>query len=79
MIKKEGDDKLLGLMVVYVDDFLIAAARGEPRDELKKALNKIWDMCEEKLWTEGSPLRFLALSLNAIKLGSKYIRLHSST
>ena len=55
MIKKEGDDKLLGLMVVYVDDFLIAAARGEPRGELKKALSNMWDMCEGQLLMEGPP------------------------
>ena len=41
MIKKEGDDKLLGLMVVYVDDFLIATSRGAHREELKKALSSI--------------------------------------
>ena len=79
MIKKEGDDKLLGLMVVYVDDFLIATSRGAHREELKKALSRIWEMCDEKLLAEGPPLKFLGLQLERQKMGSRCTRLPSST
>ena len=61
--KRMGSETVMGLMVVYVDDFLIAAPSGEIRTEMKKALLKLWDMCGEKVLMEGSPLRFLGLEL----------------
>ena len=76
MIKKEGYDKMLGLMVVYVDDFLIATAHGAHREELKKALSSIWDMCDETLLAEWSPLKFVGLELECQNNG---IKVHQAT
>ena len=74
MIKRVGEDSVLGLVVVYVDDFLILAPDCDFRMKFKEEMAKIWDICDEKVLTENSPLRFWGLELEKNAKGD--IKMH---
>lgn len=44
MIKRCGEDKTLGLMLVYVDDFMLLSPEGEMRKHFTAELETIWKM-----------------------------------
>ena len=62
-ITKENSDEVLGLIVVYVDDFLLLSKKGKMRENLKGALAKQWAMKEEVELEEGMELNFLGLQM----------------
>ena len=62
---------MLGLVVVYVDDFLITSPLGPMRDGLKEALKSIWSLSEEQVLAPVFPLRFLGLEMERTKTGIK--------
>ena len=63
---KSDPTKLLGLMVVYVDDFLILAPSGAMRVNLIEALKKVWKIKAEAPLDKDNDLTFLGLELRRI-------------
>ena len=76
----EKDDpsmKLLGIMVVYVDDFLLQTEEGPMRDAFLGALGKFWTLDKEQTLRVGYPLTFLGIEIDLfnndyIKICTKY-------
>ena len=68
-ITKENSNEILGLIVVYVDDFLLLCKKGKMRENLKEALAKQWVMKEEVELKEGKELTFLGLQMRKEKNG----------
>ena len=61
---KEGPtepDELLGLLCVYVDDFLAIAPKGPIRDGLIQALISLWEFGPERILSEETSLTFLGI------------------
>ena len=62
MVTKDGDSgKMLGILCVYVDDFLVLAPEGAMRDALVKALTSIWEFGPERFLTTATSLTFLGI------------------
>ena len=71
-ICRKGSTELLGLMVVYVDDFLILCPGGKMRESLITALKTIWTLRPEAVLSPESNLTFLGLEFTH-KPGGVYI------
>ena len=59
----------IGLMVAYVDDFLLLLPAGPVRDGLVGALRKLWTMSTEQTLKLGEPFTFLGLEFEKRKMG----------
>ena len=71
LITEEGDASLksLGIMVVYVDDFLLQTKEGPVRDGFLAALGKVWTLNKEETLRIGGTLRFLGIEMHMRKSG----------
>ena len=67
---------MLGLLVVYVGDFLLTNLLGPMRGGLKEALKSIWNLSDEQVLAPDSPPRFLGLEMERTMTG---IKVHQST
>ena len=56
-----GEEKLLGLLCVYVDDFLVMAPAGPVRNAVVKALTSLWVFGPERTLTAEVSLTFLGI------------------
>ena len=56
-------DELLGLLCVYVGDFLPIAPEGPIRDALIQALTSLWEFGPERVLSEETSLTFLCIYL----------------
>ena len=75
LLTKKGDsDTLLGILVVYVDDFLLQTAAGPCRDAFLGALGKVWKLDKERTLDVGSPFTFLGMEMEMSKNGD--IKIH---
>ena len=54
-------DELLGLICVYVGDFLAIAPEGPIRDALIQALTSLWEFGPERVLSEETSLTFLGI------------------
>ena len=63
-LREKGKTAVLGILVVYVDDFLLNAPLGEMRDNLLKKLSEIWTLTKEETLTETHPLTFLGIDIS---------------
>ena len=54
-------DELLGLLCVYVEDFLAIAPEGPIRDALIQALTSLWEFGPERVLSEETSLTFLGI------------------
>ena len=75
--KGDASNKLLGIMVVYVDDFLLQTDAGPMRDAFLAALAKVWTLDKEKTLEVGSPFTFLGIEMVMQKNGD--VLLHQRT
>jgi len=67
--KGDASNKLLGIQVVYVDDFLLQTEAGPMRDAFLSALGKVWTLDKEKTLEVGSPFTFLGIEMVMQKNG----------
>ena len=61
--------KSLGIMVVYVDDFLFQTKEGPVRDGFLAALGKVWTLDKEETLRVGGTLTFLGIEMHMRKNG----------
>ncbi len=59
-----GRNTLLGVLVVYVDDFLLQAKLGAMRDSFLAALGVIWTLAKEEILTQLHPITSSASTLS---------------
>ena len=64
---------ILGLMVVYVDDFLLQTIEGPIRDGLLTALKKVWTLAKEETLTADHSITFLGIDLVRRVNGDVYL------
>ena len=69
LINKAKPEVLLGLMVVYVDDFLIISESGAMRDNFISKLRESWKIKEEQVLDDQHPLTFLGLEMKRNESG----------
>ena len=67
--KHDPTNKLLGILVVYVDDFLLQTQGGLMRDSFLAALGKVWTLDKEQTLEVGSPFTFLGIEMEMRKNG----------
>ena len=58
-----GTGKILGLLVVYVDDFMLQAPQGSLRDSFLAALGSAWILAKEETLSVSHPITFLGIEL----------------
>ena len=65
MLMEDGNtnSKLLGLMIVYVDDFLLQAKDGPIRSALLAKLGTVWTMAKEETLSPSHPITFLGIDI----------------
>ena len=63
LLKKVGDDTTLGLLLVYVDDFMLLTPDGEMRDGFIAELQKVWKMSTMVQLAAANPVTFLGLEI----------------
>jgi hypothetical protein len=71
-----NNQSILGILVVYVDDFLLQMAEGEVRTALLDALSKQWKLAKEVILTTVQPLTFLGIEFVLQSNGD--LRLHQT-
>jgi len=71
LITEKGDasKKSLGIMVVYVEDFLLQTKEGPMRDGFLAALGKVWTLDKEETPRVGGTLTFLGIEMYMRKNG----------
>ena len=64
-VKKKHDksNEIFGILVVYVDDFLLQAAMGPMRTCLIAEITKHWTLGKEAILTPDNPITFLGIEL----------------
>ena len=70
-IVRKGDPTVLGVLIVYVDDFMLGSPSGAMREAFKAALKQHWTMKDEVKLEEGVELTFLGLQLQRVAGGIK--------
>ena len=65
VIKEDNENRpaILGLVIVYVDDFLISCKAGEVRETFLTSLGKLWKLDKEEVLTTSNSLTFLGIEL----------------
>ena len=65
MITKKGDSSntVHGILVVYVDDFLLQSEAGPVRDGFLSALSAVWTLDKESTLEPGKPFTFLGIEM----------------
>jgi hypothetical protein len=63
----------LGLLCVYVDDFLILAPSGPVRDALVESMKSLWEFGKERVLTPESPLTFLGIDWTIARNGDIHL------
>ena len=75
IVNQKDPSSLLGLVVVYVDDFLILCPAGAMREGLIAALRTVWTLRPEVTLGPGSDLTFLGLEFvhkpNGVQIGQR--------
>ena len=75
IVNQKDPSSLLGLIVVYVDDFLILCPAGAMREGLIVALRTVWTLRPEVTLGPGSDLTFLGLEFvhkpNGVQIGQR--------
>ena len=64
IVKDQQTNKTHGLVMVYVDDFLILTESGSVRKELKQALRDTWSIGAETELERGTTISFIGLELD---------------
>ena len=64
---------ILGLLVVYVDDFLLQVKCGSMRDAFLAAVGQIWTLAKEETLTEDHPITFLGIDIQMRKNGDYFL------
>ena len=59
-VSKDAEE-MLGLLCVYVDDFLAIAPQGPVRDALVRALTSLWEFGPERILSVETSLTFLGI------------------
>ena len=67
--KGDASNKLLGTLIVYVDDFLLQTEAGPMRDAFLAALGKVWTLDKEKTLSVETPFTFLGIEIIMRKNG----------
>ena len=55
---------LLGLLIVYVDDFLLEGKEGEMRDSFLGALGAMWTLAKQEVLSVSHPITFLGIDMS---------------
>ena len=65
MIKRddEKNNEILGIMIVYVDDFLLQAPTGPIRDTFLKSLSVLWTLAKEEVLSHQHSIVFLGIEI----------------
>ena len=56
-----GEQESLGVLCVYVDDFLVMAPAGPVRDAMIQALTSLWEFGPERTLSEDTGITFLGI------------------
>ena len=78
MLKQVGDDRTLGLMLVYVDDFMLLSPDGDMRASFTAELERIWKMSTMVELTVDNPVTFLGLEIES-EQSTQDMVIHQST
>ena len=73
----EGGSGTLGLMLVYVDDFMLLSPCDEVQQGLIKELQKKWKMSTNVMLTVATPITFLGMELELEKNGDVLVHQRS--
>ena len=65
--------KVLGLLIVYVDDFLLQTYEGGIRDGLLAQMKGVWTLAKEEILTVDHPITFLGLDIALRANGDVYL------
>ena len=69
-----GDSTVVhGVLIVYVDDFLLQARLCQMRTAFLQSLGQIWTLAKEAVLQAGSPLTFLGIDLHLRDNGDIYL------
>ena len=81
ILREDHPDRpeLLGLLVVYVDDFLLQTKHGEMRDKFLKTLADIWTLSKNETLTVDHPLTFLGIEIELRANGDAFIHQQTFT
>ena len=81
ILREDHPDRpeLLGLLVVYVDDFLLQIQPGEMRDKFLKTLADIWTLSKNETLTVEHPLTFLGIEIELRANGDAFIHQQTFT
>jgi len=65
ILKEDHPDRnaLLGLLIVYVDDFLLQVSAGAMRDAFLASLSSVWTLAKEEDLTVAHPITFLGIDI----------------
>ena len=69
ILSEKGSKNLLGILVVYVDDFLLQTKEGQMRDAFLGALSKVWTLDKEEILKVESSITFLGIEIYMRKNG----------
>ena len=71
MIKRddEKNNEILGIMIVYVDDFLLQAPTGPIRDTFLKSLSVLWTLAKEEVLSHQHSIVFLGIEIEEQSTG----------
>ncbi|MEC9354534.1 MAG: reverse transcriptase domain-containing protein, partial [Candidatus Thermoplasmatota archaeon] len=75
MLREDHPDRntLLGLLIVYVDDFLLQTQLGALRDSFLAALGAVWTLAKEEVLTVDHPITFLGIDIILKPNGDIYL------
>ena len=65
LLREDHPDRntLLGVLIVYVDDFLLQVKGGPMRDAFLGALGALWKLAKEEILTVSNPITFLGIDI----------------
>ena len=75
ILREDHPDRsaLLGLLIVYVDDFLLQAKIGGMRDAFLAALASVWTLAKEEELSESHPITFLGIDIVLRRNGDMFL------
>ena len=72
-LQEKCESETLGLMAVYVDDFMLMTPDGEMKEAFSRELQKIWRMFTTVSLTPSTPIMFLGLEIEIYQTGDMLI------
>ncbi len=70
---EKDKDSILGLLIVYVDDFLLQAPDGGIRSAFLEKLKTIWTLTKEEVLSPTHPITFLGIEMEMQKNGDIFL------